>query len=595
MAGRLSFELTACLCRVVEGRHANVDFLRNVASHVTGRGLRRELAPMHLLRSVEEKTSRHFSSFSNQGVTCHGPNLIHIRRAENTNVCSLKALKNQRTADGFRMAVRRTMVMSSTPSRVQELHFEESALQNVKQSLAPPKCGVCSTVSQVHAPSVRNERQFSTSGGSGKAINLARLQKHAEQQMGCQVEATLWHSKTDSARWQKLRSGTDWSAVRDSPREPSSSPLLARIARSFSTSGGSAKEDAPVGWTERLQQQMKQSQAALQQAVSKTTTAVTENPAAITSGEPAAKAVKSMLPTPKKGSRLDRMVQTILSPLHMGRQAATQYREVAALQLEAFFRQHFPLIIGASAVGSALLLWRILVAVASSVATVPEGLANFGFLTLSSTTVAGLYLFLHSRYTIHPNAVYHLTMQTLQMNARALEALGAPLSGSDVRAYVVSGGDLRVRDWRLTLAGRRCFLVFPVRGSERHGLVSAELSKRNGKSRFKILAVDVDAFELPPHGTSSEDEGKRAQRVFVYGDEAAYEARDGIMNELRSPLGRALGKQKDFHEEDEREAAEEKRLAREARERAAVEIEKAVNEAAAKQREKMLADKQKNP
>ena len=90
-------------------------------------------------------------------------------------------------------------------------------------------------------------------------------------------------------------------------------------------------------------------------------------------------------------------------------------------------------------------------------------------------------LYLRARYTISPDQVYRRTIRALQTHAGSLEVLGAPISGSDVRAYVMSGGGLRVKNWRVGLASRRCFLLFPVRGTEQRGIVSAEVKKKNGK------------------------------------------------------------------------------------------------------------------
>ena len=65
----------------------------------------------------------------------------------------------------------------------------------------------------------------------------------------------------------------------------------------------------------------------------------------------------------------------------------------------------------------------------------------------------------------------------------ALEVLGAPLTGSDVRAYVMSGGGIRIRGLTPKFSTKRAYLIFPVRGSERRGLVSVEAKKRHGKVR----------------------------------------------------------------------------------------------------------------
>lgn len=65
----------------------------------------------------------------------------------------------------------------------------------------------------------------------------------------------------------------------------------------------------------------------------------------------------------------------------------------------------------------------------------------------------------------------------------ALEVLGAPLTGSDVRAYVMSGGGIRMKGLTPKFSTKRAYLIFPVRGPERRGLVSVEAKKRHGKVR----------------------------------------------------------------------------------------------------------------
>lgn len=87
-------------------------------------------------------------------------------------------------------------------------------------------------------------------------------------------------------------------------------------------------------------------------------------------------------------------------------------------------------------------------------------------------------------------------MRTLQVDSRALEALGAPLGGSQVRAYVLSGGTPRFKNWKIKLSSQRCFLIFPVKGSERKGLVSVAVKKKNGKVRsfFRLYLFNMYCF-----------------------------------------------------------------------------------------------------
>jgi len=56
--------------------------------------------------------------------------------------------------------------------------------------------------------------------------------------------------------------------------------------------------------------------------------------------------------------------------------------------------------------------------------------------------------------------------------------MGPPLAGSDVRAYVVTGGGLRLRGWLPRYRSRRVQMIFPLRGTEKRGLVSLEAKRR---------------------------------------------------------------------------------------------------------------------
>lgn len=78
-------------------------------------------------------------------------------------------------------------------------------------------------------------------------------------------------------------------------------------------------------------------------------------------------------------------------------------------------------------------------------------------------------------------------MRKLNTSAGILEVMGAPLAGTDVRAYVMSGGGPKLKNFKLRLGGKRCFLIFPIRGSERKGLVSVEAKKKKGQVSFPIV------------------------------------------------------------------------------------------------------------
>lgn len=77
-------------------------------------------------------------------------------------------------------------------------------------------------------------------------------------------------------------------------------------------------------------------------------------------------------------------------------------------------------------------------------------------------------------------------MTKLNTSAAILEVMGAPLAGTDVRAYVMSGGGPKLKDFKFRVGGKRCFLIFPIKGSERKGLVSVEVKKKKGQV-FKMF------------------------------------------------------------------------------------------------------------
>lgn len=78
-------------------------------------------------------------------------------------------------------------------------------------------------------------------------------------------------------------------------------------------------------------------------------------------------------------------------------------------------------------------------------------------------------------------------MRKINTAAEVLEVMGAPLSGSDLRAYVMSGGGMTFKKFKPTIRSKRCFLLFPVQGSERKGLVSVEVKKKKGQVSLSQL------------------------------------------------------------------------------------------------------------
>ncbi|KAI4325992.1 hypothetical protein MLD38_031351 [Melastoma candidum] len=231
-------------------------------------------------------------------------------------------------------------------------------------------------------------------------------------------------------------------------------------------------------------------------------------------------------------------------PAESVRSAFGRYREAIGLQVESFLRRNYLVLVGAGGVLVCIILWRIMFAIANSFVGISEGLAKYGFLALSSAIVAFTGLYIRSRFTINPDRVYRMAMRTLNTHAGTLEVMGAPLAGTELRAYVMSGGGVTLKKFKPRIRGKRCFLIFPIRGSERRGLVSVEVKKKNGQHDMKLLAIDI------PMSTGPD------QRLFLIGDEEEYKIGGGLISELRDPVLKAMAATKEFDVLDEIEEEE---------------------------------------
>ncbi|KAL5733061.1 hypothetical protein ACOSP7_032399 [Xanthoceras sorbifolium] len=233
----------------------------------------------------------------------------------------------------------------------------------------------------------------------------------------------------------------------------------------------------------------------------------------------------------------------------------SRYREAFGLQIDAFFRRNYLFLFGAGGVVVCALLWRIMFGIANTFVGISEGMAKYGFLALSSAIVAFTGLYIRSRFTINPDKVYRMAMTRLNTAAGILEVMGAPLSGTSLRAYVMSGGGLALKNFKPRFRSKRCFLIFPIRGSERRGLVSVEVKKRKGQYDMKLLAVDIPMASGPD------------QRLFLLGDEEEYKVGGGLISELREPVVRAMAATKEFDNLDQIEEEEDAERALQAAER----------------------------
>lgn len=238
-------------------------------------------------------------------------------------------------------------------------------------------------------------------------------------------------------------------------------------------------------------------------------------------------------------------------PMEAARSAAARYRAAVGLQVEAFWRRNSMILVGAGGVIVCFLLWRIMFGIASTFVGLSEGMAKYGFLALATAIVAFAGMYARARLTINPDKVYRLAMTKLNTSAAILEVMGAPLTGTDVRAYVMSGGGPKLKDFKFKLGSKRCFLIFPIKGSERRGLVSVEAKKKKGQYDMKLLAVDIPMASGPD------------QRLFLVGDEQEYKVGGGLISELRDPIVKAMAAEKEFDYLDEREDEEDERRERE--------------------------------
>lgn len=232
------------------------------------------------------------------------------------------------------------------------------------------------------------------------------------------------------------------------------------------------------------------------------------------------------------------------NPLATVKDAVTRYREAVGMQIEAFWKRNSLVLVGAVGLGVCILLWRIMFGIANTFVGLSEGMAKYGFLALSTAIVSFGGLFLRSRYTINPDRVYRIAMRKLNTSAGILEVMGAPLTGTDLRAYVMSGGGITLKDFKPRFRNKRCFLIFPIHGSERKGLVSVEVKNKKGQYDMKLLAVDI------PMSTGLD------QRLYLIGDEEEYRVGGGLISELRDPVVKAMAASKEFDHRDAREDEE---------------------------------------
>eukprot|EP00252_Welwitschia_mirabilis_P014981 TRINITY_DN3306_c0_g1_i1.p1 TRINITY_DN3306_c0_g1~~TRINITY_DN3306_c0_g1_i1.p1 ORF type:complete len:381 (+),score=75.33 TRINITY_DN3306_c0_g1_i1:172-1314(+) len=250
---------------------------------------------------------------------------------------------------------------------------------------------------------------------------------------------------------------------------------------------------------------------------------------------------------PNLSGTIPDMPKGIYRPFRWAKNGFYRYRDVIGLQIEGFWKRNSTVFIGVLGIGMCFLVWRSMVGLASMTVGISEGLAKYGFLALATAIVAFAGLYVRAWYTINPDKVYRIAMRKLNTSAGILEVLGAPLSGTDVRAYIMSGGRLRFKNFRPSISRKRCFLIFPIQGSERRGLATVGVKKKKGQYDFKLLAVDIPMAKGPD------------QKIFLIGDEEGYKIGEGLISELRDPIIKAMAAEKEFDIEDDKEDEDERR------------------------------------
>jgi hypothetical protein len=88
----------------------------------------------------------------------------------------------------------------------------------------------------------------------------------------------------------------------------------------------------------------------------------------------------------KFGSNLRKTA--IDKPLNAAKSVISRYREVVGLQIEAFWKRNYMIVVGAGAVVLCILLWRLMFGIADMTIGISEGLAKYGFLALATAMVS---------------------------------------------------------------------------------------------------------------------------------------------------------------------------------------------------------------
>lgn len=78
----------------------------------------------------------------------------------------------------------------------------------------------------------------------------------------------------------------------------------------------------------------------------------------------------------------------VQNPDSVVKSAVGRYGEVVRLQVEAFWKRNYLVVLGACGIVVCILLWRVLLGITNAFVGFSEGMAKYGFLALSSAIVA---------------------------------------------------------------------------------------------------------------------------------------------------------------------------------------------------------------
>ena len=217
-----------------------------------------------------------------------------------------------------------------------------------------------------------------------------------------------------------------------------------------------------------------------------------------------------------------------------------QKKKAVSMQMESLWDRHQRKLYGLAACLVSYTVWKSMRFTASAFVNVSESLAVTGVTTLgASATLMAAAWYYRRTFTISPSAVYRMAMIRLNTHPGVLEVMGAPVVGSDVRASVLTGGGIKLFP-KPKLKKKRVQMMFPLKGSERKGLVSLEAKKnRSGKLVLSLLAVDVARERSSLLGGQRTEDDTPYDRIYIEGGIKQYE-RGNVLNELRKPFLNAL-------------------------------------------------------